>query len=64
MDPKQVQALWTELDQLIQNTQDVNTQNLLRAIKLQMQLLNGRLAGVEHAVAALSRQQGGSVYKA
>lgn len=56
MAPEQMRALWAKYDDLIARATDEQTKLILEAMKLNAELLNGRLAPVENLLGIISRR--------
>ena len=56
MAPEHVRDLWNRYDALIGRATDEQTKLILEAMKLNAELLNGRLAPLENLLATIARK--------
>ena len=55
MEPSQIRAMWVKFDELIASDISADTKAIITAIKMQTELMNSRLAAIEHGTAAKAR---------
>jgi predicted transcriptional regulator len=54
----EIRAMWPKFDELANKAQSTDTKILVEAIKLQTELLNMRLAPLEHLLGSIARGVG------
>ena len=55
METSQIRAMWGKFDELIASDISPDAKVIITAIRMQTELMNGRLAAIEHGVGATSR---------
>lgn len=55
MEPNQIREMWGKFDDLIASDISPDAKAIISAIKMQTEIMNGRLAGVERSTGELAR---------